>query len=1290
MATKSRLRVRAATQGDIKTMADIHFAAFADNIMNQLMYPRGVSEDCKTKFELKLMPAVPAEETTPPRTQGFVCVVEYLPQGGPSDRPGEIIAYAKWRLQREQQPEEEWKGKELHATTETWGDVCDVSVVNAFMGEMDRAQQQHAKGEAALYLSLLACDPTRQRSGAGSALMQWGVNLADSLGLPCRVESSPAAYALYKKFGYEDVAVLDMKVTENWGASNTNGSYWGENNAVDLAGPVPKGVQRTVIMRRPPRNTTATDQFIFDFIGNGTARDLVPFKSEKAASAASLAQDDASTQLDDQDHEQRRPSSWTLIDGQTLSLQLDLVEVDGCDRPSGEMDPLSAAANIISIIHTAVKVPATLEALSRDHGPIEGCKKVILELEKALPHEAVFGSDSKRTAIKSALSWFLKESKAKSLLHELREYKRIIALALTTDSSLDIKETKANTEKIYAIITADEQERNIYNWLCATDPSDIHERSCEAYEPGTGDWLFRDPVWEAFTEEKTRCLWIHGIPGAGKTIFASHLFQATHRYRGPQGLSSGYVYYYCYFGHAQDETVPFLRWVIFELCRQLGRVPLAVHELHRRGSNPTAKNLLAALADFLPAFGKVFVVIDALDESLEREKLLRVLRELASDSRFENLRLLATSREYADIEEAMTEVAVPISMQNPFLDDDIRLYVQSKLDTHPRFKRWRADLRREVANALSAKANGMFRWVVCQLDSLQRLKPESKVIQTALANLPKSLDETYERVFMSIPEDARLFVQQVLWWMSTHRAIHQVIPGVSPIATVDISEINVPRGADIPFEVLFAAVERGLQESDDPNAGLFEGYMFDEELLREYCGCLVTPTTYTVRPRGRVVDDIPTVAFAHYTVLEFLESRRIRSGPAAFFSLHREQALADHAVILLNTAVASVERWDEEIPEMPGIEMYSDFDRYCAQSSVVLLHWHTDTLLSSGTLAWLTPAVELVRVRAPTMGSLFWYPPQTHFKLENPISPAITAFIRANGLTLLEPAARPELETLARMLQVEPRGRLARAYLESLDRTSADLSCQIDLEFQPGVCFHRRGELCPVGVDAHLVQPVRFRGSVLEFFAQLPAGTWAQPCQALSDVLDYFSGHFDPSVLLVFAIVNHHHVGANSDSPTSPCWGCKVIQRLLQLGAKATPAGYAVSALQVAAALRDARSTKILLEAGIDPNAVGDGEHGEIGTPDRGPLLEAFEVVKGRSALNIVNGELYVSMRTRNVWVESVVGDEWTESIEDVLARYGAKDFMVCADPDEASVLTTEMSILTITEGDRDSAVCVA
>ena len=253
----------------------------------------------------------------------------------------------------------------------------------------------------------------------------------------------------------------------------------------------------------------------------------------------------------------------------------------------------------------------------------------------------------------------------------------------------------------------DTQELHVYNWLHATDPSDIHEKSCDTYEPCTGDWLFRSPSWDSWLGEKTRCLWVHGIPGAGKTIFASHLIEAVRDHCVDRGAGYACVYYYCYFGHAQDETAPFLRWILLELCRQLGRVPLAVYDLYRRGGKPTPRNLLLTLGKVIRAFDKIFIFVDAVDESLERENLLRVLQDLATNSRFENVRLLLTSREYVDIEDAMSNISTSISMRNDFLDQDIALYVRSQLSTHRKLKRWPDQIREAVFEGLSMKANGM-------------------------------------------------------------------------------------------------------------------------------------------------------------------------------------------------------------------------------------------------------------------------------------------------------------------------------------------------------------------------------------------------------------------------------------------------------------------------------------------------------------------------------------------------------------------------------------------------------
>lgn len=245
--------------------------------------------------------------------------------------------------------------------------------------------------------------------------------------------------------------------------------------------------------------------------------DLVAFKSGQAASAAQVAleaSDNASTYSDNQCHGPSRRSSWTLVNGQTLSLELEYF--DCCDSPSDDMDPVSTVANILAIINAANKLvglcrrflqvvkdapgdlrlilvevstlravlddlyflvscnhntPA-LEALGRSHGPIEGIRKVVSELEKLLPPETILATDSKRKAVMTALGWLMKESRAKLLLDELREYKTTISLALIADSSLVIlpflllpllrpvidtcpasrtlQETKTNTERIFA------------------------------------------------------------------------------------------------------------------------------------------------------------------------------------------------------------------------------------------------------------------------------------------------------------------------------------------------------------------------------------------------------------------------------------------------------------------------------------------------------------------------------------------------------------------------------------------------------------------------------------------------------------------------------------------------------------------------------------------------------------------------------------------------------------------------------------------------------------------------
>lgn len=257
----------------------------------------------------------------------------------------------------------------------------------------------------------------------------------------------------------------------------------------------------------------------------------------------------------------------------------------------------------------------------------------------------------------------------------------------------------------------DKERWEICQWLQCTDPSPLHYRHRYTQEPETGKWVLRTEIWNNWLSGKQRSLWIYGIPGAGKSVLASFLIEEVKKHCGEQSeLNLDFVYYYCYFGHNQDETAPSLRWLLSQLCRKAQLIPTSAHRSYQLGGEPSVGSLLDGVEDVLSnTFEGVYVLVDALDESTgPREDLLNTLRIIATEARFEKIKLLTTSREYVDIERSMKEHSVAGSMANQFVEEDIRIYVRSAFKSNPRLKRWPDDILDEVEIALTKGASGMY------------------------------------------------------------------------------------------------------------------------------------------------------------------------------------------------------------------------------------------------------------------------------------------------------------------------------------------------------------------------------------------------------------------------------------------------------------------------------------------------------------------------------------------------------------------------------------------------------
>jgi hypothetical protein len=85
------------------------------------------------------------------------------------------------------------------------------------------------------------------------------------------------------------------------------------------------------------------------------------------------------------------------------------------------------------------------------------------------------------------------------------------------------------------------------------------------------------------------------------------------------------------------------------------------------------------------------------------------------------------------------------------MKNDIQVHITEQLENRKRLSRLPVALKNIILTRLLEKADGMFRWVQCQLDVIMTCK-RSDSIRKALDDLPEGLNETYDRTIHSIEE----------------------------------------------------------------------------------------------------------------------------------------------------------------------------------------------------------------------------------------------------------------------------------------------------------------------------------------------------------------------------------------------------------------------------------------------------------------------------------------------------------------------------------------------------------
>ena len=297
------------------------------------------------------------------------------------------------------------------------------------------------------------------------------------------------------------------------------------------------------------------------------------------------------------------------------------------------------------------------------------------------------------------------------------------------------------------------------------------------------------------------------------------------------------VYHYCDFANPQSlDATQVMGSLVRQLVEQMETFPPQVRDVYNKCSRDGASihALVTLLNDLaVTAFKKITIIIDGIDENPDRQPLLDAVQKLRQRTwNPVQLGILLSSRPEYDIRQALLNERA-FSLSPKLVQASLETHVRIELTKMPRLLRLPAQDQEGLVNNLVSRADGMFRWVQCQLDVLPKIRTP-RALQEALKALPEGLYETYDRILSRINVADYDYVVRMLKWL------------VGAERVLDLEELAEGIAID-PLEDRFDPADRLMEP---------------EEVL-DLCGSLI-----------RLEED-QTVVLAHFSVKEYLLSKRL-------------------------------------------------------------------------------------------------------------------------------------------------------------------------------------------------------------------------------------------------------------------------------------------------------------------------------------------------------------------------------------------------------------------------------
>ncbi|KAG6372884.1 ankyrin repeat-containing domain protein [Boletus reticuloceps] len=399
----------------------------------------------------------------------------------------------------------------------------------------------------------------------------------------------------------------------------------------------------------------------------------------------------------------------------------------------------------------------------------------------------------------------------------------------------------------------------ILKWLDGLTCAEKHDVTLSLRQEDTCKWLFDTTQYKMWRDGESGSFWLRGKPGAGKSVLVSFVIDSL---KNDPGRCKGEIltFFYCDFRNERStNSAEVMRSILSQLLRHLRghsvNLEIVLGDLIKAkewggGTLGNAKELAGITSRAASLLGqKPLVIVDALDECKDVRKLIQALMMIR-----DHVRLFVSSRPLHTIVDVLSDLPF-VSMEDMAdeLSADIELHVTRELDARQRLRDLDPGFKMRIRSVLCEKADGMFRWVQCSIDTLDRCVTR-KEVRNALDSLPKGLDETYERILFAIDMETpsgRLAQRALVWLVAAQRSMR-------------VTEIMEALSINLKTRTL------------DPDIGpMHSGALLDA------CGSLVTYSEKT-----------GVIILAHFSVKEYLVGEFTRTNlPAYYISLEQAHLL---------------------------------------------------------------------------------------------------------------------------------------------------------------------------------------------------------------------------------------------------------------------------------------------------------------------------------------------------------------------------------------------------------------